>query len=559
MGTATSEISLVLPPGADALIECAAEVFRQRVEERSGSRVVLGKGDGLRVSLDVDSSIGPEGFRIEDADGGAVRIAGGDPRGLLYGVGKLLRTSRYGSEGFVPGTWRGESVPVKPVRGIYFASHFHNFYHAAPIDKVRRYVRELALWGTNALQVWFDMHHFAGIDDPAAQAMLDRLAAILEAGQGVGMRTGIVMLANEGYAGSPEQWRAVRPTNPGRGGFYETELCPAQPGARDLMLKGFAEELDAFDRRGVRLDHIWIWPYDQGGCDCPQCRPWGANGFLKMAEAIARMAKGRLPDLKVMLSTWLFDNAGVDCGEWRGMAEAFRDGCDWADYVLADYYEDFPRHPLEQGVPGGLPLVNFPEISMWGMKPWGGLGATPQPDRFQRLWEQVKHAVSGGFPYSEGIFEDITKAVVSQFYWDPDTSAEQTVREYVAYEFSPDVVEEVWRAIRILEANHRYAHWYPKDVIDPEPEMEDAGAAEAHALLKGAEARLPEAVRTSWRWRILLLRALVDEQRYGNRGVPTEACEAAFEELTRIYHAQGALRIVAPPTREAIRANRRDW
>ena len=56
---------------------------------------------------------------------------------------------------------------------MYFASHFHNFYHDAPVEAVERYVGELALWGINALMVWYDMHHFTGIDDPAAQAMTD--------------------------------------------------------------------------------------------------------------------------------------------------------------------------------------------------------------------------------------------------------------------------------------------------------------------------------------------------------------------------------------------------
>ena len=46
------------------------------------------------------------------------------------------------------------------------------------------------------------------------------------------------------------------------------------------------------------------------------------------------------------------------------------------------------------------------------------------PSRFQRLWNQVKRVVEGGFPYSEGIYEDINKAVVVQFYWDRDRTAQ---------------------------------------------------------------------------------------------------------------------------------------
>jgi hypothetical protein len=37
----------------------------------------------------------------------------------------------------------------------------------------------------------------------------------------------------------------------------------------------------------------------------------------------------------------------------------------------------------------------------------------------QRLWDQLRHVVQGGFPYGEGIYEDLNQAVVAQFYWDP--------------------------------------------------------------------------------------------------------------------------------------------
>ena len=52
--------------------------------------------------------------------------------GLLYGVGKLLRSSRFDQGGFMPGGWRGQSVPQGRFRAIYLASHFRNFYEAAP-------------------------------------------------------------------------------------------------------------------------------------------------------------------------------------------------------------------------------------------------------------------------------------------------------------------------------------------------------------------------------------------------------------------------------------------
>jgi hypothetical protein len=62
---------------------------------------------------------------------------------------------------------------------------------------------------------------------------------------------------------------------------------------------------------------------------------------------------------------------------------------------------------LDEGVPGGLPLLNFPDISMCGQEPWGEYGANPLPEHLQKRWDGTKHKLSGGCPYSEGIYEDL--------------------------------------------------------------------------------------------------------------------------------------------------------
>ena len=129
---------------------------------------------------------------------------------------------------------------------------------------------------------------------------------------------------------------------------------------------------------------------------------------------------------------------------------------------------------------------------MWGMSPWGGRGANPLPQRFQTLWNSVGTKLSGGFPYSEGIFEDMNKAIFSQFYWKRDTPAIDTVRQYASYEFSPGVADDVVHAVNILEQNHTLP-------------AADAGSADALDRLQKADARLSRQARASWRWRILLL------------------------------------------------------
>ena len=551
--------SLVKEPIGDK----AVELLRRHLYERCGADVVTAGDADFVVALRLSPEIGAEGFRIDDLPSGGVRINGSDARGLLYGVGKLLRTSRFETDGFVPGAWRGTAVPAKPVRGIYFASHLHNFHHDAPVEEVARYVEDLALWGCNTLIVWFDMHHFTGLDDPAAQAMIARLRALLKAANSVGMSGGLVVLANEAYRNSPEALRAdwtaghdgytIEP-----GGHYHVELCPNKPGARELMLRWLDERLAAF--ADIDVDYLWIWPYDQGGCTCRQCSPWGANGFLTLAEPIARAYRRRFPRGKVVLSTWYFDR--FTTGEWAGLAHAFAQPPDWVDYLLADDFGDrFPEYPLRHGVPGNLPLVSFPEISMYyGPRyepgcPWGGFGANPLPRRLQRLWDAAGGRLVGGFPYSEGIFEDMNKAICAQLYWQPDKPTLQTAREYIAFEYSPDVVNEVSAAVEILERSlprsWQNAGGVPRFVI-----KEPSGVDEAWRLVQAAERRLTPYARGSWRWRLLYLRALIDHELLHHGFAVSQACAGALQELTALYHAQRAAYVHSPPTRQAIAAMR---
>jgi hypothetical protein len=183
---------------------------------------------------------------------------------------------------------------------------------------------------------------------------------------------------------------------------------------------------------------------------------------------------------------------------------------------------------------------------MYDMGPWGGYGANPLPQHLQGIWTSSRRLLSGGFPYSEGIFEDLNKVLCAQFFWHDEIDAETVVREYAAAEFAPAVAGDVAAAVAILEANHGRG-WGPGAdgrVVLRRTER----AAEARRLLEAADARLPEPARRGWRWRILLLRAVIDAELAARDGRPGPECAAAFRELTRIYHAEHAEGAVHPPT-----------
>ena len=351
----------------------------------------------MEITLKFNQNIGTEGFRITDSGNGGIVVIGNDELGLLYGLGKLLRTSFYSEDGFTLGSWRGESIPEKPIRGIYFASHFGNYYHVAPIKEVKQYVEELGLWGINSILIWYDMHHFKGFNSPEAIVFRERIDEIFRAAKDIGMQVGLINVANEGYDNSPEKLRVDG--NVHRGGFYQSTICPEKSyggqSGMDYILKTMEEEFDWI--ASFEPKHMAIWPYDQGGCGCEKCSPWGSNGFMRTGSKIAALARKKLPDVEIIASTWFMNK-----DEREGVSEYLKEKDSWADIII-----------VGNSKINDLPLIGFPEISMSGMFPWGGFGAHIMAARLERGWNGIKDVSSGGFPYSEGIYEDISKIVYS--------------------------------------------------------------------------------------------------------------------------------------------------
>jgi len=543
-GQPVRKIRVVLPGEAGPEMLKIAEVFGRQVSERCGARVTTNGEAPLRVELAIRPGIGREGFSINKVEAGTIRITGNDTRGVLYGVGKFLRTSRFDAGGLTPSAWEGTSVPQKPVRGIYFATHFHNFYHDAPVEKIQRYVEDLALWGFNSLVVWYDMHHFNGFDDPEAVAFRTRLRAILLAAKRIGMDVWLGVVGNEAYGNSPAEIRAA--PGGGRGAIFASDVCPSKPEGMQYILKVLGEEFDwAAD---LKPRSIWIWPYDSGGCGCKACQPWGSTGFMKCVREVGKLAREKIPGTQIVLSSWFIKD-----NEWRGIRDQLTQNKDLVDAIVS---EPGPHGIVINPKDLGLPLIGFPEISMHGTFPWGGFGATPLTARARSQWNAVKATHAGGFPYSEGIYEDLTKVVYSQLYWN-DRPVEETVKEYIAFEFSPDVVEDVAEVIKTLERNHHWRwwpgmlegvklgmNWFPSRGAKPQA---DPGAEEAYATMQRVDGLLSPQARKAWRWRQLYLRALLDAELKANGGKPNDLCNQAFAELIDIYHAQNAEPHVRPP------------
>ena len=89
-------VQVALPRGAGPVLTNIASVFGRQLQRRCGAVVVRDGAAPFTLELAIEPGIGKEGLpALPTASRGALRIAGNDERGVLYRVGKFLRTSRY--------------------------------------------------------------------------------------------------------------------------------------------------------------------------------------------------------------------------------------------------------------------------------------------------------------------------------------------------------------------------------------------------------------------------------------------------------------------------------
>lgn len=456
----------------------------------------------------------------------------------------------------------------RPVRGMYFATHFGNWYEKASERELADYLRELKYWDCNAVSVWFDMHDFTGMDDPAAAPRVKLIKTIFRLCAENGMRRELVMLANEGFKNSPAELRAdwrcgqngyrVSP-----GGHYHVEICPSKPGGMEQLLASRKAMFDAF--ADTPPDFVEPGPYDQGGCTCSNCAPWGANGYLRCSKQVAALARKTFPGVGVGLSTWRFDAFGPNLGELDGLWAQRDDVRQWASRLRCDqgHLGWFESHPV-------LPFLPMTEISMGGMLPWGGFGANPQPKMLEDV-ARANPAMVGTMPYSEGIYEDMNKVIGLALLSGRAATAREAIMLYAARYFGQGTGEAVADAAALLEVNQYHDalvvqdgkefSFYSLGPVDPKrpwqleaklKKLDAQRAARAVELLRGAEGKMTVEAKKAWRWRILMLRAEIDDALA--KDATLDALAAKFDELAEIYHVGAdTLPCLVPPSRKYLR------
>ncbi|MBE6590900.1 MAG: hypothetical protein E7646_02575 [Ruminococcaceae bacterium] len=503
--------------------------------------------EGLKIELCVDGSIGVKDSYEIAGEGLGWKVSGSDVAGLYYGIGKLLHSAKWAEDSFAPCPPKGVRSPACSYRVIYFSVHNFNWFHTAKKEELEEYFEELVLWGYNGIHCIIPVMNLESFEDELLFDSVRKSRELFLMAKKFGMLTSFGVNPNQGIKSSPHEFDADPSFDPlgyirGNAG---RNLCPAIPGALEHLRQIWIRMYEQY--KDIGLDFIQFWPYDEGGCGCEKCRPWGAKGYLDLCIKAREEALKFFPDVRFVVAAWIFDKPD-DQGEYAGLYKRLKGDVSWADYIMVDAHDDFPKYPLEN--PVIKPVINFPEISMWKLYPWGGFGANPMPKRFQKIWDSSKKILGGGQPYSEGIYEDILKIQCVGYYWEPDRHYSDILKEYVNYEYSSLYQDEILKLMELIEENHVAVGY------GGEPRLETA--LEAEKIARRIDKLLYKRNKEAWRWRILFIRAVLDAKRYSyycnNSMSGAEAnselrhfagvylkddpeSQEMFLELRRLYHA----------------------
>jgi hypothetical protein len=167
--------SQIYSPTDKATLLRSIEILQNEVQKRTGIKLPIAKKlpkSGNMILIALESELGKlpepyrsavtelpetksEGFRLVAGPSNTVIIAGKDARGILYGVGRFLRKAEMTGDKLQVGDRLAISTsPKYPMRGHQLGYRPKtNAYDAFTVAGFDQYIRELALFGANTIEI----------------------------------------------------------------------------------------------------------------------------------------------------------------------------------------------------------------------------------------------------------------------------------------------------------------------------------------------------------------------------------------------------------------------
>ena len=551
-------IHISVAPAANSMTLRYAKILRDELTRSSAVQVTVGSEAGREASsmrleistvkdlegqavrpglspreLPSETDPGPEGFLLKRHEN-TVSVVGVDQRGVLYGIGELLRRIVVHEDAVeVPGELNVRSAPAFEVRGTG-VSQGHTITQLTGSrkwteDEWQRAVIGYALAGANTIDL------DSGVSELNARYQFVR---------GLGLK--ILVGLNPNVGGGPPEWAAKEAI--GRSGY----LCLSVPEARKARMNTAVETWKSVPP----VDYVRMKSGDGGGCECERCRPYG-RVYIEMCHDIAEVIHQHQPDAEVFVLNQKLDNAGdlalfrylrEHSGSWM-RAVAIGPGSNamgWMPGRRQDHRMDLFRYPafgamdryyreMLQQLPPGPDLVFFTDITHWVYAQNGLMDHALIPDRNHQLPPASDHYIYDRHPdpalyqvydrrafnarphayydffreslrygigdvtYSEGHHDHFNNWMWQRLLWSPDTSLDDVIAQYALRFFGPAAAAPMAQAIPLFESNLQT------------PIADNPGVQRFAELVRTAGHEMPDhLMKTSYLWREYMQRALTD-------------------------------------------------
>ncbi len=374
-----------------------------------------------------------EGFRIQTGDEAGtapvVALIGNDERGVLFGVGRLLRELRLApGQAALPGRFNLSSAPKYALRGHQLGYRPKtNSYDAWDAAQWERYIRDLAVFGTNAIELIPPRSDDAADSPHFPLPPLEMMTRMSQIAADYGL----------------DVW------------IWYPAMDPDYTDAKTVEA-ALAEWAEVF-KNLPRIDAVFVPGGDPG-----HTRPGPLMALLEKQTANLRRFH---PNARMWVSPQSFSQAWLD--EFVTILHtepAWLGGIVYGPQVRVSLPE------LRKAVPARYPIRDYPDIThslrcQYPVPDWDVAYSlteareviNPRPCDEATIFHAFADQTIGFITYSEGCNDDVNKIVWSALGWDPAAEGLQILREYSRYFVGPGSgdVDGFARGLLALEQNWR--------------------------------------------------------------------------------------------------------
>ncbi len=492
-----SGATIVVPAGVSVAQKTAARMLSEEITKRTQFRLTTSAtmpGKGPAILLRTGTTPGPEGFTITSAhegDRAIVTVKGFDDRGVVFGAGYLLRQFNMGRQKLeLAGDLDVQSKPRTAIRGHQLGYRpKSNTYDAWTVPMWEQYIRDLAVFGTNTIEV------IPPRSDDAADSPHFPLPQI-------DMMAEMSRIANE-YAMNVSIWYPAMDTD------Y------SDPKTVQFAL----EEWGNVFRKLPRVDAVFVPGGDPG-----HTQPKYLMALLEKETAILHLSH---PKATMWVSPQSFDKAWLD--EFYGILDQQPD---WLTGVVFGPQARGSIEQLRARVPKKYQVRFYPDIthsrqSEFPVEDWDFAFATteareginPRPVAETAIFHRYSQFSNGFVTYSEGCNDDFNKILWSSLGWNPEAKIEDIVRDYSHYFISGALAGDLGKGLMGLENNWKG------------PLAANIGVDATLALFQSIEKRATPQDKLNWRLQQALYRAYYDAFERKRLAIETDQEKRALAAL----------------------------